>query len=86
MIEVAVNGWVLNIPSEGKFVYTDDQVNNYFINNHLDEVEEYVILKAFKFAGCIEKNIVGFESETFFFKEPDKFTLLFMLGHKTNFK
>jgi hypothetical protein len=37
------------------------------------------------FGGCVETNLVGIETERFFFLEPDKFTVLFMLGHKTNF-
>jgi hypothetical protein len=29
--------------------------------------------------------LVGIETERFFYLEPDKFTIIFMCGHKTNF-
>jgi hypothetical protein len=37
------------------------------------------------FGGCVETTLVGIDAERFHFLEPDKFTVLFMLGQKTNF-
>ena len=51
----------------------------------LEELEPYMIKRDVYFGGCVETNLVGIETERFFYLEPDKFTVLFMLGHKTNF-
>lgn len=84
MIECTINGWILTIGGD-RFVYTDNQVDNYFINHHFDEVDQYLLKGVVPFGGCVETTLVGIDSERFHFLEPDKFTVLFMLGHKTNF-
>jgi|APGre2960657404_1045060.scaffolds.fasta_scaffold285574_2 hypothetical protein len=85
MIECAANGWILHSQGGGKYVYTDAQVENYFLNHHFEEIEPYLISDNEMFHGCVTKNVVGVASETFQFKEPEKFTIFFMLGQKTNF-
>ena len=85
MIECAANGWILHSKGGGKYVYTDAQVENYFLNHHFEEIEPYLISDNEMFHGCVTKNVVGVASETFQYKEPEKFTIFFMLGQKTNF-
>jgi hypothetical protein len=85
MIECTVNGWIYVAQDGAKYVYTDQQVENYFLNNHFEEIEAYLISANEMFHGCVTKNVVGVASEIFQFKEPEKFTIFFMLGQKTNF-
>jgi len=88
MIELAVNGWILSTPGivkTQKYVYTIEAVDNWLINNHLDELRNYVISNQVGFGDCVATEFDGINSEAFFHHEPDKFTLLFMLGQKTNF-
>ena len=85
MIECTANGWIYVAQDGAKYVYTDQQVENYFLNNHFEEIEAYLISANEMFHGCVTKNVVGVASEIFQFKEPEKFTIFFMLGHKTNF-
>lgn len=88
MIELAVNGWILTVPGivkPQKFVYTIEAVDNWLINNYLDELRNYVISNQVGFGDCVTTEFDGINSEAFFHHEPDKFTVLFMLGQKTNF-
>lgn len=85
MIECCANGWIYIQPDGTKCVYTDAQVENYFLNHHFEEIEPYLITANEMFHGCVAKNVVGVASETFQYKEPEKFTIFFMLGQKTNF-
>jgi len=85
MIECTANGWIYIAQDGAKYVYTDQQVENYFLNNHFEEIEAYLISANEMFHGCVTKNVVGVASEIFQFKEPEKFTIFFMLGQKTNF-
>jgi hypothetical protein len=85
MIECTANGWIYVAQDGAKYVYTDQQVENYFLRNHFEEIEAYLISANEMFHGCVTKNVVGVASEIFQFKEPEKFTIFFMLGQKTNF-
>jgi hypothetical protein len=85
MIEATINGWILTLGKDDKYVYIDKQVDDYLLEHHFDELEPYLIKRDVYFGGCVETNLVGIETERFFFLEPDKFTIIFMLGHKTNF-
>lgn len=84
MIEATINGWILTIGGD-RYVYTDKQVDNYLLRNHFDDLEPYMRKRDVYFGGCVETHLLDIETERFFYIEPDKFTLLFMLGHKTNF-
>jgi len=84
MIEATINGWILTMGGD-RYVYTDKQVDDYLLNHHFDELEPYMLKRDVYFGGCVETSLVGIESERFFYLEPDKFAVLFMLGHKTNF-
>ncbi len=77
MIEATINGWILTLGKDDKYVYTDKQVDDYLLNNHFDELEPYMIKKDVYFGGCVETNLVGIEAERFFYLEPDKFTIIF---------
>ena len=59
--------------------------NTQLIVVYFEELEQYMIKRDVYLGGCVETNLVGIETERFFYLEPDKFTVLFMLGHKTNF-
>jgi hypothetical protein len=88
MIELAINGWILSVPGTlktAKYVYTIEAVDNWLINNHLSELENYVNSSQVEFGDCVATEFDGINSEAFFNEEPDKFTVLFMLGQKTNF-
>lgn len=88
MIELAINGWILSVPGThkiAKYVYTIEAVDNWLINNHLSELENYVNSSNRGFGDCCVREFDGINSEAFFHNEPDKFTLLFMVGQKTNF-
>jgi hypothetical protein len=84
MLEATINGWILTIGGD-RYVYTDKQVDDYLLKHHFDELEPYMLKRDVYFGGCVETTLVGIESERFFYLEPDKFTVLFMLGQKTNF-
>jgi hypothetical protein len=85
MIEATINGWILTLGKDDKYVYIDKQVDDYLLEHHFDELEPYLIKRDVYFGGCVETNLVGIETERFFFLEPNKFTIIFMCGHKTNF-
>lgn len=88
MIECVVNGWILSVQGSykvDKYVYSIEVVDNWLINNHWEEIEAYAIKENIPFGDCVETNLMAINSEEFFCKEPVKFTVLFMLGHKTNF-
>jgi hypothetical protein len=88
MIELAINGWILTLKgriSEEKYVYTIEAVDNYLINNHFDELRNYVNSRQVGFGDCVTTEFDGINSEAFFNNEVDKFTVLFMLGQQTNF-
>ena len=84
MLEATINGWILTIGGD-RYVYTDKQVDDYLLNHHCYELQPYMLKGDVYFGGCVETTLVGIESERFFYLEPDKFTVLFMLGQKTNF-
>jgi hypothetical protein len=84
MIEATINGWILTLGKD-RYVYIDKQVDDYLLEHHFDELEPYLIKRDVYFGGCVETNLVGIETERFFYLEPDKFTIIFMCGHKTNF-
>ena len=88
MIELAINGWILTVKGricEEKYVYTIEAVDNYLINNHFDELRNYVNSRQVGFGDCVTTEFDGINSEAFFNNEVDKFTVLFMLGQQTNF-
>ena len=88
MIELAINGWILTVKGricEEKYVYTIEAVDNWLINNHFNELTNYVNSSQVGFGDCVATEFDGINSEAFFNNEPDKFTLLFMIGQKTNF-
>jgi len=88
MIELAINGWILTLKgriSEEKYVYTIEAVDNWLIANHIDELQDYVNSRQVGFGDCVATEFDGINSEAFFNYEPDKFTVLFMLGQQTNF-
>ena len=88
MIELAINGWILSVPSTlgvEKYIYTIEAVDNYLINNHFDELRNYVNSRQVGFGDCVATEFDGINSEAFFKNEVDKFTVLFMLGQQTNF-
>ena len=88
MIELAINGWILSVPGTlqvEKYIYTIEAVDNYLINNHFDELRNYVNSRQVGFGDCVATEFDGINSEAFFHHEPDKFTVLFMLGQQTNF-
>ena len=85
MIEATINGWILTLGKDDKYVYIDKQVDDYLLEHHFDELEPYLIKRDVYFGGCVETNLVGIETERIFYLEPDKFTIIFMCGHKTNF-
>lgn len=88
MIELAINGWILSVMGSytiEKYIYTIEAVDNYLINNHFDELRNYVNSRQVGFGDCVTTEFDGINSEAFFNKEPDKFTVLFMLGQQTNF-
>lgn len=88
MIECVINGWILSMPGGYQtdiYVYSMEVVDNYLIENHLDEIQPYVNKRDVPFGDCVETTFGGINSEYFFCKEPDKFTVLFMLGQRTNF-
>ena len=88
MIELAINGWILTVKgliTEEKYIYTIEAVDNYLINNHFDELRNYVNSRQVGFGDCVTTEFDGINSEAFFNNEVDKFTVLFMLGQQTNF-
>ena len=88
MIELAINGWILTVKGrirEEKYVYTIEAVDNWLIEYHIDELQQYVNTRQVKFGKCVATEFDGINSESFFKNEPDKFTLLFMIGQQTNF-
>jgi hypothetical protein len=88
MIELAINGWILTVKgliTEEKYIYTIEAVDNYLINNHFDELRNYVNSRQVGFGDCVATEFDGINSEAFFNNEKDKFTVLFMLGQQTNF-
>jgi len=88
MIELAINGWILTVQgriSVEKYIYTIEAVDNYLINNHFDELRNYVNSRQVGFGDCVTTEFDGINSEAFFNNEKDKFTVLFMLGQQTNF-
>lgn len=85
MIEATTNGWIFVDDKGYKYVYTDKQVEDYFIEHHFEEIEPYLLESQTMFHGCVTKEVVGLASETFQFKEPEKFTIFFMLGQSKNF-
>ena len=88
MIELAINGWILSVPGTWgveKYIYTIEAVDNYLINNHFDELRNYVNSRQVGFGYCVATEFDGINSEAFFKNEVDKFTVLFMLGQQTNF-
>jgi hypothetical protein len=88
VIELAINGWILSVPGTlqvEKYIYTIEAVDNYLINNHIDELQEYVNSREVGFGDCVTKEFDGINSEAFFCWEPTRFTVLFMLGQQTNF-
>lgn len=88
MIECVINGWILTLQGSinvEKYVYTIEAVDNYLIKNHWEELMDYAITKNVPYGDCVEKCYDGINSEHFFCKEPDKFTIMFMLGQQTNF-
>ena len=88
MIELAINGWILSVPGivqVEKYIYTIEAVDNYLINNHFDELRNYVNSREVGFGDCVTKEFDGINSEAFFCWEPTRFTVLFMLGQQTNF-
>jgi hypothetical protein len=88
MIELAINGWILSvrgIVQVEKYIYTIEAVDNYLINNHFDELRNYVNSRQVGFGDCVTTEFDGINSEAFFNNEKDKFTVLFMLGQQTNF-
>jgi hypothetical protein len=88
MIELAINGWILSVPGivqVEKYIYTIEAVDNYLINNHFDELINYVNSRQVGFGDCVTTEFDGINSEAFFNNEVDKFTVLFMLGQQTNF-
>ena len=68
-----------------KYIYTIEAVDNYLINNHFDELRNYVNSRQVGFGDCVATEFDGINSEAFFKNEVDKFTVLFMLGQQTNF-
>ena len=88
MIDLAINGWILSVMGSytiEKYIYTIEAVDNYLINNHFDELRNYVNSRQVGFGDCVTTEFDGINSEAFFNNEPDKFTVLFMLGQQTNF-
>jgi hypothetical protein len=88
MIDLAINGWILSVMGSytiEKYIYTIEAVDNYLINNHFDELRNYVNSHQVGFGDCVTTEFDGINSEAFFNNEPDKFTVLFMLGQQTNF-
>ena len=88
MIELAINGWILSVSGivqVEKYIYTIEAVDNYLINNHFDELRNYVNSRQVGFGDCVTTEFDGINSEAFFNNEKDKFTVLFMLGQQTNF-
>ena len=88
MIDLAINGWILSVMGSytiEKYIYTIEAVDNYLINNHFDELRNYVNSRQVGFGDCVTLEFDGINSEAFFNNEPDKFTVLFMLGQQTNF-
>ncbi len=84
MIECVHNKWVLTINDEVES-YDTFLVECWMIYNHFDEITPYIIYDILPFNGCIEKDVVGMNSQEFNFHEPTKFLILFMLGHETKF-
>jgi hypothetical protein len=88
MIELAINGWILTVKgliTEEKYIYTIEAVDHWLINNHFDELRNYVNSRQVGFGDCVTTEFDGINSEAFFNNEKDKFTVLFMLGQQTNF-
>lgn len=78
MIECVSNGWI--VTDIDRSVFTDDQVERWFIEHHFEAIEPYLIGdKPWR------KKLDGVASETFQYKEPEKFTILFMIGFRNNF-
>lgn len=84
MIECIANKWVLTINEEVES-YDTFLVESWMLYKHFDEITPYIIYDILPFNGCIEKDVVGMNSQEFNFHEPTKFTILFMLGHETKF-
>jgi hypothetical protein len=88
MIECVINGWILSVMGSykmDKYVYSMEAVDHWLINNHFDELRNYVNSRQVGFGDCVTTEFDGINSEAFFHHEPDKFTVLFMLGQQTNF-
>ena len=88
MIELAINGWILSVPGTlgvEKYIYTIEAVDNYLINNHFDELRNYVNSRQVGFGDCVATEFDGINSEAFFCWEPTRFSVLFMIGQQTNF-
>jgi hypothetical protein len=85
---LAINGWILTVKgliTEEKYIYTIEAVDHWLINNHFDELRNYVNSRQVGFGDCVTTEFDGINSEAFFNNEKDKFTVLFMLGQQTNF-
>ena len=88
MIECVINGWILSVMGSykmDKYVYSMEAVDNYLINNHWEELIDYAQKRDVPYGDCVETSFDGLNSEEFFHKEPTRFTVLFMLGQRTNF-
>jgi hypothetical protein len=87
MIECIEDKWVLTIKKDilEEYVYDIFLVENWLIYHYFDEVVAYIIYDNLPFYGCIEKNVVGMNSQEFYLNEPTKFTILFMIGHEKKF-
>ena len=66
MLEATINGWILTIGGD-RYVYTDKQVDDYLLNHHFEELEPYMLKREVYVGGCVETNLVGIESERFFY-------------------